>query len=146
AQKIEKPKCPLGYVVNPDMNMCYKLAAERITWRMARERCRMEDADLVTIETKLEQRWINQLARQSPDTRHCDFWTGATDKYAEGDWRWVANNNALSYSNWNHNEPNNGRGDEHCMQMLWVFNWAWNDAKCNYNNACYICEIPLGKI
>ena len=55
----------------PESNTCYKFKAERITWRMARERCRVEDADLVTIETKVEQRWLSQQARQTPGMTQC---------------------------------------------------------------------------
>ena len=75
------------------------------------------------------------------ELRHCDFWTGASDSNHDGQWRWVGKKTPLSYTNWNHNEPNNGNGDEHCMHMLWVFGWMWNDARCNYDSACFICEI-----
>lgn len=77
------------------------------------------------------------------ELRHCDFWVGATDQEQEGTWRWVQDNTLVTYANWNHNEPNNGSGDEHCAMMLWVFNWSWNDARCKYDNACYICQTTM---
>lgn len=79
----------------------------------------------------------------SSELRHCDFWIGANDQEVEGQWRWAATRNLLSYTHWNHNEPNNGNGDEHCAVMLWVFNWVWNDARCKYDRACYVCEMTL---
>lgn len=74
------------------------------------------------------------------DTRHCDFWTSGTDRQKEGEWRWLSTGETLAYHNWNIGEPNNGSHDEHCLNLMWVFNWAWNDARCNADNACYICE------
>ena len=65
------------------------------------------------------------------------------------DWHWLddvssGNDSALTrpftYQNWNHMEPNNGKGGEHCMQMLWIFNWAWNDADCHAEKACFVCQ------
>lgn len=159
-----KPTCPDDYVWNKELQSCYKFATDRITWRMAREKCRVQGGDLVSILSDKEQRYIMEKARKSPgenvgeelniewsnglrlvsffsDTRHCDFWAGLTDRETEGDWRWTQGNKQLLYSNWNLDEPNNGSGNEHCMHLLWVFNWAWNDAHCNRDNSCYICQI-----
>ena len=89
------------------------------------------------------------------DTKHCDFWIGLVrgrggTGHGDSDsttWHWVGdhgNGRRPDYTNWNTNEPNNANSYEHCTQMLWVFNWRWNDAHCNYDNACYICQTkPL---
>jgi len=143
AHEPPRTRCPPEFIENKETRSCYKFGTDRITWRMAREKCQAQDADLVSINTRREQKYLAQTARENPSTRHCDFWAGATDQGSEGKWYWVANKRPLSYNNWNHNEPNNGNGDEHCMHMLWVFNWAWNDARCNYDNACYICEAKV---
>ena len=62
-------------------------------------------------------------------------------------WRWSEQTSAnesvsrpFTYLNWNHKEPNNGRGREHCMQMTWIFNWAWNDVDCLADTACFVCQ------
>lgn len=75
-------------------------------------------------------------------TQHCDFWIGLTRQgpMSSEDWFWDGDGHLPSYSNWNDHEPNNGNGDEHCTQMLWVFNWKWNDAPCSHGNACFVCE------
>ena len=83
------------------------------------------------------------------DTRHCDFWIGlvrgrgGVNGSPSSSWHWVGdigNARTPSYTNWNVNEPNNANSYEHCTQMLWIFSWRWNDAHCNYGNACYICQ------
>ena len=74
------------------------------------------------------------------DIQHCDFWTGGTDVQTEGHWVWNHTGDPLAFTNWHTLEPNNGSGDEHCLWLDWYFNWKWNDATCNRQRACFICE------
>ena len=65
--RIEEPKtCPPEFMENKETRSCYKFGTDRITWRMAREKCRAQDADLVTINTRREQKYLAQTARENP--------------------------------------------------------------------------------
>jgi len=139
-------RCPYGFVWREDLAKCLQFNGDRVTWRMARERCLAKDADLITIPDEKTMSFIKHFDHKNRDLKQCDFWIGANDEKAENDWRWVSNGDPITYSNWRPNEPNNGGGrnkgdgNEHCAMMLWVFSWAWNDASCKNENACYICE------
>lgn len=132
--------CPYGFIWSKELSLCVQFNRDRITWRIAREKCQTQDSDLIMISNEKTMSYIEEIARKNKNLRHCDFWIGANDEKSENDWRWVSNADPISYTNWNLNEPNNGAGDEHCAMMLWVFNWKWNDARCKHDNACYICE------
>ncbi len=52
------------------------------------------------------------------ELRHCDFWAGGERQKDElSQWHWTATRKTMPYSNWNHGEPNNGAGHEHCLQV-----------------------------
>ena len=71
------------------------------------------------------------------------MWTSGSDANTEGSWEWMTSsiNKPLTFNHWQTDEPNNGGGSgEHCMWMDWYFGWKWNDAKCDTDKACFICE------
>lgn len=67
-------------------------------------------------------------------------------------WYWSGDGSSLGrYVNWNDNEPNDvgdgnsvrvgpSDGGGVCVQMLWIFDWKWNDASCVQSAACFICQ------
>lgn len=75
--------------------------------------------------------------------RHCDVWTSGTDAGHEGQWVWKLRRTEkpMTYTKWQPDEPNNGGGREHCLWMDWYFAWSWNDARCDRDKACFICEL-----
>ena len=56
-------------------------------------------------------------------------WLGITDKYSEGHWTLQSTGEAVVYTNWGTNEPNNGGSKEHCAYM--GDDGHWNDIVCN---------------
>ena len=65
-----KRLCPRGYTHNAHLNSCYKFVVDRVSWRMARERCMADGSDLISIESSKEQRFITETAHndQGKDT------------------------------------------------------------------------------
>jgi hypothetical protein len=61
--------CPDTFQYNRETRSCYFFGSDRITWRMAREKCMIMGADLVTIETNREQRFITDTARAGSGTQ-----------------------------------------------------------------------------
>jgi phage host-nuclease inhibitor protein Gam len=61
-----QPRCPDEFTYSDKTKSCYLFGTDRISWRMARERCQVLGTDLVAIETGKEQKAIMDLARQEP--------------------------------------------------------------------------------
>ncbi|KAL6455493.1 hypothetical protein MHYP_G00360330 [Metynnis hypsauchen] len=95
-------------------------------WTESRQDCRERGADLVIINNKEEQDFIEILRRGQR------AWIGLTDRETEAAWKWV-DGSALTTAFWGHNEPNNSAGDEDCVvtgcKSNRVKNWA--DFPCN---------------
>ena len=95
-------------------------------------------ANLASIHSQAEHDKLLKLLKQSDVTI---AWIGGTDAGQEGKWRWV-DGSKFSWTKWYPGEPNNLRGDEHCMHLLgnaWVKN-VWNDTPCQ-RQYMYICQL-----
>ncbi|KAL6467128.1 hypothetical protein MHYP_G00249320 [Metynnis hypsauchen] len=107
------------------------------TWTESRQDCRERGADLVIINNKEEQDFIEILRRGQR------AWIGLTDRETEAAWKWV-DGSALTTAFWGHNEPNNSAGDEDCVvtgcKSDRVKNWA--DFPCNVT-FIWICEKSI---
>jgi len=68
------------------------------------------------------------------------YWVGGTDTNVEGTWVWEGTGKRIiNYMNWHQNEPNNGGGNEDCLELRRSYGWIWNDANCGNQNL-FICE------
>lgn len=68
------------------------------------------------------------------------FWLGGTDLIIENHWMWVADQTKITtslFSNWYRTQPDNGNGNEHCMEIQET--GSWNDINCR-DTRKYICE------
>lgn len=104
---------------------------------------------------------VNFNSDVNTELQNCDFWTSGTDQQEEGIWVWnttatdavsgsnselLLNRISSRSANWQTGEPNNSNGQEHCLLMDWYARWTWNDASCNTERACYVCEIDMWSI
>ncbi|KAL6466924.1 hypothetical protein MHYP_G00247280 [Metynnis hypsauchen] len=108
-------------------------------WTESRQDCRERGADLVIINNKEEQDFIEILRRGQR------AWIGLTDRETEAAWKWV-DGSALTTAFWGHNEPNNSAGDEDCVvtgcKSNRVKNWA--DFPCNDSPLSMLSTLPAG--
>ncbi|KAL6466867.1 hypothetical protein MHYP_G00246710 [Metynnis hypsauchen] len=113
----------------------YYISTQTKTWSQGREDCRERGADLLTINSREEQVFIEKFRRGQK------AWIGLTDSETEGVWKWV-DGSALTTKFWRSGEPNS-YGDEDCVITGYgsdpVYSWA--DFTCN-NKYLYvwICE------
>jgi len=56
-------RCPSGFIYSPATGTCYLLRGEQVTWDVADRHCRRHGAQLVTIQSSVEQRQLTELAR-----------------------------------------------------------------------------------
>ena len=65
------------------------------------------------------------------------FWIGIKDSAKNGIFLWQTNNAALSYKDWDVNQPNNNDGQQLCVKMN--ENHKWDDRECT-TPLEYICQ------
>ncbi|KAL6466868.1 hypothetical protein MHYP_G00246720 [Metynnis hypsauchen] len=115
----------------------YYISTEKKNWRESREDCRRRGANLVIINSRKEQDFIEMLRRGQW------AWIGLTDSASEGVWKWV-DGSALTTGFWKADEPNSRTGDEDCVITGYVSdpvkNWA--DYSCK-DDFVWICETRI---
>ncbi|XP_036439421.1 CD209 antigen-like protein E [Colossoma macropomum] len=115
----------------------YFISTGEKSWSESRQDCRKRGADLVTVNSREEQDFIEKFRR---DQR---AWIGLTDSETEGAWKWV-DGSALTTKFWEHEEPNSNAGNEDCVITGYksdpVNNWA--DFPCN-DRFVWICEKSI---
>ncbi|XP_072526655.1 uncharacterized protein [Salminus brasiliensis] len=113
----------------------YYFSTEEKTWSEARQDCRARGADLVIINSRKEQEFIQKKNKYS--------WIGLSDAEQEGQWKWV-DGSPLTMEFWRDGEPNDVNRKEDCA----VFTTdaqrlkTWNDISCS-NKAAWTCEFTL---
>ncbi|KAL2085389.1 hypothetical protein ACEWY4_018709 [Coilia grayii] len=134
---------------------CYRLAhipdpRQRVSYEAAREACRGDGGELLSVETEDEQRLVERFLHELTG----DFWIGLRRSLRHREpgvscsslYYWLDRSKA-TYRNWQWDEPSCGR--EMCtvllqrppsspMQAGWV-NYKWNDVSCNLKHN-FICK------
>ncbi|XP_063431478.1 perlucin-like [Mytilus trossulus] len=134
--------CPNGFTRHDDS--CYKAIRIRATWAESTVYCHMFGSELTSIETELENRFvIGMLQNMKGSFNPVKFWLGGSDMAEEGSWVWAKSGQPLTYTNWQHGNPDNGNdGDEHCMDLREDHHWQWGDNNCD-EHFYFVCERPL---
>uniref|UniRef100_A0A673W225 C-type lectin domain-containing protein n=1 Tax=Salmo trutta TaxID=8032 RepID=A0A673W225_SALTR len=117
----------------------YFLSTVKKPWEESRDDCLKRGADLVIINSKMEQKFICGLNKRA--------WIGLTDSVTEGTWKWVDGTPLTTPSYWHLQQPDNGgdnpaNQEKDCVELNTV-TWhpvkAWNDLSCLHNRY-WICE------
>ncbi|XP_048258564.1 macrophage mannose receptor 1-like isoform X2 [Haliotis rufescens] len=113
-----------------------------VSWTSARTNCRNKSrphdrsGGLIDIDNPDSAKLIQDM-RSWPFQASSRWWTGLTDRLRENEWRWSSGSSLnRSYVNWTR-EPDNIRGDEHCVTLLQK--GTFSDRDCNQTNN-YICR------
>ncbi|XP_028969731.2 CD209 antigen-like protein E isoform X2 [Esox lucius] len=134
-KNIKEGFCPEGW--NKFETSCYYNTTLKKTWEDSRQDCIDRGADLVIINSREEQSFINRLYKPN---KH--VWIGLTDSDTEGTWIWV-DGSPLTTKFWDTKQPNSYEGKEQdCVEVNHKSSdpGVWNDEGCqNRNN--WICEI-----
>jgi hypothetical protein len=113
-----------------------------VPWNSARSIARAltykgVNGTLVSIRSAAEQTFVSSLIVSfkivslfAALVLSANLWIGGTDSVAEGEFRWIDDNNTIisaGYTNYNTGEPNNA-GDEDCLEIAPT--GKWNDGNC----------------
>ncbi|ELK24713.1 Asialoglycoprotein receptor 2 [Myotis davidii] len=126
--------CPIGWLEYE--GSCYWFSRSGLTWPQAEKYCQLQNAHLVVINSREEQRFIAQHSSSFYT------WIGLTE--SDGSWKWVDGTDyGNSYKNWAIGEPNNWQGhgegrNEDCAEV--VPGGRWNDDFC-LNMQRWACEM-----
>ena len=124
-------------------NYCYMFKFRlRLSWTQAVQRCRQYGADLISIHSTAEQKFVMDKAIKAGFSR--SLWIGLGDRNVEGGYVW-SDGSPVQYTNWYNNEPNNYYGQEDCVEAYLSRNSKnWNDQTCEQLRY-FGCKIKLGR-
>ncbi|XP_065146852.1 C-type lectin domain family 17, member A-like [Paramisgurnus dabryanus] len=111
----------------------YFISPEKKSWTESRSYCRERGADLISINNKEEQDFVNKTCKEI-------VWIGLTDIEEEGKWKWV-DGSTLTIRFWWPGEPNNYKDVEDCALS---YKQGWNDVPCT-DAFQSICEKNIFK-
>ncbi|XP_051763530.1 killer cell lectin-like receptor subfamily F member 1 isoform X4 [Ctenopharyngodon idella] len=122
----------------------YYIFNETKSWTESRRYCTERGADLITINNREEQDFVNNISGAAV------VWIGLTDSDVEGRWKWVDGTNMTSGS-WASKEPNGGTR-ENCVVTVavpklpeWPGLVGWLDESCNKAHQ-WICEKNISQL
>ncbi|KAK0150099.1 C-type lectin domain family 17, member A [Merluccius polli] len=115
----------------------YFSSTAKKNWTASRDYCLERDADLIVINSREEQEFVNGLGDI--------YWIGLSDRDTEGTWKWVDGTNMTS-SFWGPGQPDDKRGAEDCVVTLergglrgTDLERGWYDERCAAQHP-WICE------
>ncbi|XP_071017840.1 uncharacterized protein [Oncorhynchus clarkii lewisi] len=127
--------CPEGWKTSGFS--CYYTSTVIKTWEESRKDCNERGAQLVIINSREEQTFINGLYGPGNET-----WIGLTNVDTEGTWKWV-DGTPLTTAYWKTGKPSSSLGaDQDCVAFIHHSSGPgeWNDEECHKSNN-WICEI-----
>ncbi|KAI4894933.1 hypothetical protein NFI96_022975 [Prochilodus magdalenae] len=121
-------------------NSFYYISTEKKSWSESRQYCTDKGADLVIINSREEQEFINNVFGAT------EAWIGLTDTDSENVWKWM-DGSTLTTEFWWTGEPNDWNGSEDCAVTGSKFApsknvTTWADYPC-YHPVVGICEKSL---
>ncbi|XP_074505163.1 uncharacterized protein LOC141775571 isoform X2 [Sebastes fasciatus] len=114
---------------------CYFVSNLKKNWTQSRQYCIAEGADLVVIDSRDEQAFVNGLLDDGKNA-----WTGMTDSIIEGIWMWV-DGTPVTTTYWGEDQPNSYDGNQDCGETVQKSSGVgeWNDDGC-FGDQNFICE------
>ncbi|KAM9834692.1 secretory phospholipase A2 receptor-like isoform 2-T2 [Syngnathus typhle] len=128
----QEPRC-LGPEWEEFADFCYKPFDERKTWYGARQACLYLNASLVSIRSKVERDWLQDLLTSAPG----DTWIGLNAPVVRGKFAW-SDHQKVTFTNWAPEEL--GDRLENCVAAL-SQSGKWKMMSCLQLNG-YMCKMP----
>lgn len=130
------PTCRVGYEYYREDRFCYMLHSECKTWSEARQICKQEGGDLISLKEGNFNFFKDVIRLKAGACSH--VWVGTTDIALEGKWNWL-NGVSVSSTFWQPQQPDNWDNNEHCGNIK-APDYLLNDEKCNMP-LHFLCQI-----
>ena len=102
--------CPEGYGPHRLGDICLRVSTEPANWVTARDACRAEYGDLVSIHSEADAKKVAAIVKEDGWTPN--FWIGLNDRDTEGTFTW-SDGTPLDFTSWWGGQPNNhGSGQD----------------------------------
>ncbi|XP_054911274.1 type-2 ice-structuring protein-like isoform X2 [Poeciliopsis prolifica] len=143
AKSLTCLKCEAGW--EPHGGNCYYFSSTKSSWTDSRRSCINRGSDLVKIDSREEQMFLEVRLRGLMEDDEDKFWIGLTDSKTEGKWLWMDGSPLdKSLSFWSQNEPDNWKNED-CVRM--GERGGTHDLRCWFDKDCNvahksICEKP----
>ncbi len=115
---------PPVWVINPTNGHSYKVTQYQ-TIIDALAQAKDEEAYLVAINNKAEERWLNQVFGRGP------YWIGLSDVEEEGQWKWHSGE-PVDYTNWKPYQQESGNSETKDYVRTGYFDWMWTPYQATY--------------
>lgn len=141
---VQQMQCPKDWVKY--QQSCYKILTDNpLNWDQSQKQCKSLEtkANLVSIESKEEDEFVISKLKEI-NGEGLVFWTGGNDKQSDGQFKWAATGQGMTYTNWASKYHNKGADGRDCVfYELLDGKWKWDDYQCD-NQEYAICELVLG--
>ncbi|XP_049424668.1 ladderlectin-like [Epinephelus fuscoguttatus] len=108
---------------------CYHYVPTLMSWAGAERHCQSLGGNLASVHNSQQyfdiQRLISQVTHKNDPA-----WIGGTDAQEESQWFW-SDGTPFRYQYWCQGEPNNNKGNQHCLQMNYSADRCWDDLQCS---------------
>ncbi|XP_030608957.1 type-2 ice-structuring protein-like [Archocentrus centrarchus] len=114
---------------------CFYYVAEPMTWDKAEKNCVSLGGHLASVHNAMEYCRLQRLILSA--THEEKTWIGGSDVKKENYWFW-SDGTTFHFNNWCPGEPDNYRGQQHCLQMNYGDSKCWDDLSC-YDELPSVC-------
>ncbi|XP_075159347.1 lectin subunit alpha-like [Haematobia irritans] len=111
---------------------------EKYTWFEAGIECAIRNMTLITVDTVERNQAVDALLRKKFQNIP-NLWIGGSDLGEEGKFVWSSTGKPFEFTNWQSQQPDNNKNDEHCVHYRRTSDFEWNDAQC-WEKFGFICE------
>jgi len=127
--------CPRNWVWSSATGNCYFFSNRTyfVSWTEARSYCRSMSGDLASIESSVEQGYLEPFLLTFSSK---SAWIGLSDLGIESGWEW-SDGKPTTYFNWRSGQPDDWSQMEDCVQMK--TGGQWDDVNCG-EKASFMCK------
>ncbi|XP_038164187.1 ladderlectin-like [Cyprinodon tularosa] len=121
--------CPSGW--SEYNGNCYHYVSMPLDWASAEKHCMSMGGHLASVHNLREYHQIQNVIRTATYGSG-RTWVGGTNAQKSSIWFW-SDGSQFDYTNWCPRQPDNWRGNQHCLEMNYSASKCLDDLGCGYH-------------